>query len=66
VVFGKVIKGKDIVKQINRCGTEDGEAMKKCVISNCGECMTQPKHVKWINEKKKKAKVKFKNLHKIS
>ncbi len=57
MVFGKVIKGKDIVNQINRCGSEEGEAMKKCVISNCGECMTPPKHVEWTNEKKKNDKV---------
>ena len=57
VVFGRVVKGKDIVNKINRCGSEEGKAMKNCVISNCGECLVTPKFVNWIKEKKEKDKI---------
>jgi len=37
VVFGKVIEGEDIVKQIERAGTPSGKPTKKIVIADCGE-----------------------------
>ena len=38
VVFGKVVKGIDIVKKIERRGSASGKTQGKIVISNCGEC----------------------------
>ena len=36
-VFGKVIKGVNIVKQIEKCGNADGKPGSVVVIENCGE-----------------------------
>ncbi len=38
VVFGKVIKGMDIVKRIAEFGSVEGKPRAKVVISNCGMC----------------------------
>merc|ERR1711959_424323 len=37
VVFGKVFKGMDIVKAVERFGSHDGKTSKKIVISDCGQ-----------------------------
>lgn len=37
VVFGRVIKGMDIVKQIEKQGTQSGRPMSLCEIEDCGE-----------------------------
>jgi peptidylprolyl isomerase len=36
VVFGRVIKGYDVVRKIENCGSENGKVKKNVVISNCG------------------------------
>ena len=36
VVFGRVIKGYDIVRKIELCGDELGRPTKKVIISGCG------------------------------
>ena len=36
VVFGRVIKGYDIVRKIELCGDELGRPIKKVIISGCG------------------------------
>ena len=36
VVFGRVIKGYDIVRKIEECGDELGRPTKKVIISGCG------------------------------
>ena len=36
VVFGKVIEGMDIVKKIERVGSQSGDPIKKVVIDDCG------------------------------
>ena len=36
-VFGKVTRGKDIVKQVEKYGTESGKPTAKIVVVNCGE-----------------------------
>jgi peptidyl-prolyl isomerase G (cyclophilin G) len=36
VAFGKVIHGLDIIKEINRLGTDDGQPLGKIMISDCG------------------------------
>merc|ERR1712014_123737 len=36
VVFGKVIEGYEIVKNIEKVGSQGGETSKKVVISDCG------------------------------
>jgi len=37
VVFGKVVKGMDIVKAVEGVGSQGGETSKKVMISDCGE-----------------------------
>lgn len=37
VVFGKVIKGMDVVKKIEALGTESGTPRAKIIIANCGQ-----------------------------
>ena len=37
VVFGQVIDGMNIVKQIETCGSRSGEPIRKVVIANCGQ-----------------------------
>jgi cyclophilin family peptidyl-prolyl cis-trans isomerase len=37
VVFGKVLDGMDLVKQIERLGTDSGRPRAKIVIENCGQ-----------------------------
>jgi peptidyl-prolyl isomerase F (cyclophilin D) len=37
VVFGKVVKGMDIVKQIEALGSSSGTTSKKVMVDNCGE-----------------------------
>lgn len=37
VVFGKVIEGIDIVKNLETYGSKTGGTSKPCVISNCGQ-----------------------------
>ena len=36
VVFGRVIKGYDIVRKMELCGDELGKPIKKVIISGCG------------------------------
>jgi peptidyl-prolyl isomerase F (cyclophilin D) len=37
VVFGKVAEGMDVVKEIEKFGSQSGRTSKKVVISDCGE-----------------------------
>ena len=37
VVFGEVVSGMELVKEIEKMGTESGKTKKKVVISNCGQ-----------------------------
>merc|ERR1711964_567428 len=37
VVFGKVIKGMDVVKSIEAVGSQEGKTSKKVVVKDCGE-----------------------------
>jgi peptidyl-prolyl isomerase F (cyclophilin D) len=37
VVFGKVVKGMDVVKKIEGLGSESGDPKAKIVIANCGQ-----------------------------
>ncbi len=37
VVFGKVVEGMDIIREIEKCGSESGRTSKKIVISDCGQ-----------------------------
>jgi cyclophilin family peptidyl-prolyl cis-trans isomerase len=36
VVFGKVVEGLGIVKQVEGCGSRDGKTSRRITISNCG------------------------------
>jgi len=36
VVFGEVVEGADVVKQIESYGTQSGKTTKTIVIDNCG------------------------------
>lgn len=37
VVFGQVVSGLSVVKEMERCGSASGKASKRIVISDCGE-----------------------------
>ena len=37
VVFGKVVAGMDVVKEIEKCGSQSGRTSKKIVIADCGQ-----------------------------
>ncbi len=37
VVFGKVSEGMDVVREIERYGSESGKTSKKVIISDCGQ-----------------------------
>ncbi|OHT03992.1 cyclophillin [Tritrichomonas foetus] len=37
VVFGRVVEGMDIVKEIEKQGTDSGRPLATCVIADCGE-----------------------------
>ena len=37
VVFGKVIDGMDVIKQVEGYGSESGKTSKKIVVSDCGQ-----------------------------
>ncbi len=37
VVFGKVVEGMDVIREIEKCGSENGRTSKKIVISECGQ-----------------------------
>jgi len=37
VVFGKVVKGMDVVKAVEAVGSQGGETSKKVMVANCGE-----------------------------
>jgi peptidylprolyl isomerase len=36
VVFGHVIKGQEVVDEINMYGTKEGKPSRKVTISDCG------------------------------
>ena len=37
VVFGKVVKGMDVVKHVESFGSSDGKTSKKILIKDCGQ-----------------------------
>ncbi len=37
VVFGKVVEGMDVIREIEKYGSESGRTSKKIVISECGQ-----------------------------
>jgi cyclophilin family peptidyl-prolyl cis-trans isomerase len=37
VVFGKVVEGMDVIKEIEKYGSESGQTSKKIVIADCGQ-----------------------------
>ncbi|XP_053574122.1 peptidyl-prolyl cis-trans isomerase A [Bombina bombina] len=37
VVFGSVIDGMDVVRAMEKCGTQSGKTNKKVIIANCGQ-----------------------------
>merc|ERR1712162_30760 len=38
VVFGKVVKGMDVVKKVESFGSQSGKTSKKIAIVDCGQC----------------------------
>ena len=36
-VFGEVVEGMDVVKALEKCGSDQGKTSKKCVITDCGQ-----------------------------
>ena len=55
VVFGRVVEGMDVVKEIEKCGTKQGPTTKKVVISDCGVFGPDGKTIidKYCNDTKK-------------
>jgi peptidylprolyl isomerase len=43
VVFGKVIEGMDVVKELEKCGSPSGVPKAVCLIGNCGELKKENK-----------------------
>ena len=43
VVFGRVIQGMEIVKQMESCGSESGKTKINVFIANCGQLLQQKK-----------------------
>lgn len=37
VVFGQVVEGMDVVKQLESYGSQSGKTSKKIVIADCGQ-----------------------------
>ena len=37
VVFGEVIEGKEIIQQLEACGSSSGKTNKECAIADCGQ-----------------------------
>lgn len=37
VVFGQVVDGIDVVKAMEKCGSNSGKTSKKIAIANCGK-----------------------------
>jgi cyclophilin family peptidyl-prolyl cis-trans isomerase len=37
VIFGKVVKGQEVVKQLEKLGTGVGKTTEKIIITNCGQ-----------------------------
>jgi cyclophilin family peptidyl-prolyl cis-trans isomerase len=37
VVFGQVIEGMDVVRNIEKIGSESGKTKKKVVVADCGQ-----------------------------
>ncbi|KAM3512634.1 hypothetical protein MY11210_003728 [Beauveria gryllotalpidicola] len=38
VVFGEVVEGMDVVKKVEKYGSDSGKTSKKIIIDACGEC----------------------------
>ena len=37
VVFGNVVEGMDVIKKVEKVGSQNGKTTKKVVIATCGE-----------------------------
>jgi cyclophilin family peptidyl-prolyl cis-trans isomerase len=37
VVFGQVVEGMDVVRSIEKVGSESGKTKKKVVVADCGQ-----------------------------
>jgi len=37
VVFGEVVSGEEVVRAVERCGSEDGDTSSPCVITASGQ-----------------------------
>ncbi|XP_050236233.1 peptidyl-prolyl cis-trans isomerase CYP63 isoform X2 [Mercurialis annua] len=57
VVFGKVIKGIEVVKKVEHAGTADGKPVHAVKIVDCGESVTQDAVGKDAGKKKKAGRI---------
>ena len=37
MVFGNVVEGMDVIKKVEKVGSQNGKTTKKVVIATCGE-----------------------------
>ena len=37
VVFGRIVEGMEVVRKMEKCGTESGKTSREVVIYDCGE-----------------------------
>merc|ERR1712071_191517 len=60
VVFGKVIEGQKVVREVERQGSSSGKPRQPCTIYRCGDVdeMTDSARAKWKAEKEKQATIK--------
>nr|CCC91984.1 putative cyclophilin type peptidyl-prolyl cis-trans isomerase [Trypanosoma congolense IL3000] len=57
VVFGRVVEGFNVVKSVERLGSESGKTRGRITIADCGEVVPQKEDTKKKNDVPKKAEV---------
>ena len=48
VVFGELIEGDNVLRQLELCGTRSGNPTAKITIDECGEVKKEGDQAKWV------------------